>query len=688
MNTLIMILISFFIVGCVGTLEENTTPVSDSQNPTPDLINYPGVFKAATATGFGTRAISDTRIEVYFPPASGGSGKFVYDVSIGSNEKYSFSTESLEGSKVGGYYVVTIPGREIFSKNTVKVEVRDSIIYAQSDSKNSVEITTFINEVCQFDGIASVSNIAGASGKDSLRVKWIPAIWTGVTAPSTPIYYEVTLLENGIGRDRFHDSILGEAQGRVVRTAQFIDGGNETIVRGLKTNTRYEATVRCVHLASVKNDFLPQYYSEQNTKSLVLSTLDGNLANLEFDENSLGLKLMDGANGYTGITAAWGALSGAFDHFRVYVKKTSQSWSTIESECSTDYTDEDSVSCKKVAFDQLNTTITGLSPNTAYDAKLVICGENSCSATNSSGGAARMELSFPTSITTTPSLAGFDGINSIALNTELSNIGSVNLNFTKPNLTSGYAEEYVVTVRRGSGSGPFEPLEEEDLTLDTYNLETATKVVVRGLKFGENDDYCFRLQIKVGNNLDTNGASKCVNVSGNSLYKITGSNQESNLNFLPPSSSTEPKEFAGLLKALIPDPSGADQSNETIRLVWVKPIAGFYYSYDFYTSSGVVNPNTLFDSSFKSLTLDTFYTESLLDSNQRFEFDIQLPKGQKFSIGLATGFPGLNLERNSCVWYCCPKLTVNDTTKTCNGTSALTVPNFKCFSSCTDQIPD
>jgi hypothetical protein len=689
MKLLIVVMLSLVMVGCVETLEKSIPPVSDTQNPTPELINYSGVLKATSATGPGTRAISDTRIEVYFPPASGGSGKFVYDVYIGSNEKYSYSTESLERNKIGGYYVVTISDREIFSKNTVRVEVRDSLRFAQSDTKNSVEVTTFTNEVCQFDGISSVANLAGTSGKDALRIKWVPAIWTGVSAPSTPIFYEVTLIENGIERDRFHDPTLTEAQGRVVRSATFKDGVNETIVRGLKTNTRYDVTVRCIHFGSVKNEFLPQLYSEQNTKSIVMTTLDGNLANIDFDENTLGLSLLPGANGYTGIRAAWGLLSGAFDHFRVYFKKKAQSWPSdlITSDCSTDYTDEESISCKKVDYDQLTTTVTGLSPNTEYEAKFVICGENACNATNTQGGSGRVALDFPEAIKTTPALAGFEGIKTIALNTGLSELGSVNLGFVRPNLNSGYVEEYVVTVKRGA-SGVFTSLGDEALTVDPYVLETADKLVVRGLKFGEVNDYCFRIQVKIGNSSDTNGAQKCVNVSGNTALKISGASQESNINFLPPSSSTQPKEFAGLLNASIPQPSGAGQATETVRLTWLKPSAGFYLTYDFYVATDVFNANDLFVDTYKVNSFDAFYMDNFVrDVNSgEIRSEIQLPKGEKFSISLATGFPGLATERNSCVWYCCPKLNNNDATKTCDGTSSLPNPNFKCFTTCSEEI--
>ena len=690
MKILILLVINFLLVGCVETLEKNLPPVSNTQDPVPELVNYPGVLKATNKTGPGSRAISDTRIEVYFPPAAGGSGKFIYEIYIGSTEKYSFTTETLESSKVGGYYSVTIPNREILSKNAVRVEVIDQLLFAKSDTKNTIELTTFGNEVCQFDGIASVSNLAGAEGKDSLRVKWVPAVWTGVSAPSTPIYYEVTLLENGIERDRIHDPTLGESSGRIVRTAQFIDGKNEAIVRGLKMNTRYTVTVRCIHLGSVKNDYLPELYSEQNTKLIIHSTLDGNMANLQFDESALGLSLLSGANGYTGINASWGLTVGAFDHFRIYVKKKSlPSWPTIEEDCQTDYSDENSVICKKIPYNELTTVLTGLLPNTDYQARFAVCGENACAEQNAEGGSGRLILDFPETIRTTPGLASFEGIKTIALVTDLSELGAVSLGFLKPDFSSGYAEEYIVTVRRGS-NGVFTTLsdEGEGLTLDPYDLNVTSNLKVRGLKFGEINDYCFRVQIKVGNTLDTNSAIKCVNVSGNSNYKISGSAQESNLNFLPPSSTTQPKEFAGLLNASVPQPSSDMESTEIVRLIWKKPAAGFYYSYDFYAASGIVTSTDLYVPDKKAMSLDAFYMDNFIqnpDSGQIYS-EIKLPKGEKFSIGLSTGFPGLNLERNSCVWNCCPKITANDTAKNCDGSSTLINPNFKCFSSCAEQI--
>jgi len=659
--SLILMLISF-LVGCVGTVEESTAPVSDTQEPVAERLAFTGVFKV--------EPISDTRVEIFFPKASGGSGKFVYDVYIGTDPVRSYSEEVLEEEL--GRYRLTIDGLKVLSQVTVRVEARDKNIFAISNSNKVSEVTTYGIEVCQFDGISSLANMPGIAGKDQLRVQWVPATFISTNNPANPRFYEISLVQAGrvnpdgtsqisLARDQLWNKNLTSSQGRFVYQINAIDGINEYVVKGLTPDYNYHVGMRCIHSGTEDNPFFPQLRSEVNTKAVTLNTLNDALSSLVFDESKVVVSLLPGALGFSAADISWAPVNGTFDHFRVYFKKktSNASFLPITSTCNANY-DPEAVSCVSETYDKLKTTLSGLTPNQNYTFQIVICQTVSCT------DASKRKVLSAIDFLTTPTIAPFAGLTGVTPLYNIADIGGVQLEFTKPNLTTGYIDQYVVSVKRAADAAyPWtklpDPTEFPSLTIDPYDVTTANKLIVRGLQMGSSEPYVFKVEAKVGEStIQTNTSTKFLDLSGNP-------NNDSA--FRGPTI----QEFFGLL--------GIQVYGGRFTIYWKKPTAGFYSRYILRVLETTSSANIFGNSSdITMIPLDADLYESQLTSTvTQMEANFPVSASKSYRIALTTSFPNpftsdgdLAVVPNQCVWTC----TSNGTTHNCSTQSTCPMMEF------------
>ncbi len=654
---LILILTIFLVLsGCVGTVEQATAPVSDTLEPVPEKLAFTGVSRV--------EEISDTRIEIFFPAATGGSGKFVYDVYIGTDAVRSFSEDVIE--KELGQYRLTIDGLKVLQKVSVRVEARDKNIFALSNSNKTIELTTYSIEVCQFDGIAALSNLPGIAGKDQLRVRWVPAKFISTNNPANPRFYEISLVKAGrvnpdgssqisLGRDQLWNTDYSAMNGRYVYQINSIDGVNEYVVKGLTPDYYYHVGIRCIHSATEDNEFFPELRGEVNTKAITLNTLNDALTSLVFDESKIQARLLPGSLGFSASDILWQAAEGTFDHYRVYYKKKASSATlSILANCSTSY-NPDAMSCKGENFDKLKTTITGLVANETYSVQIVLCQTVACTDPS------KRKVTNVIEFTTTPSIAQFPGLTGVELLYNLSEIGGIKLKFNKPDLSTGYIDQYIVSYKRTADNGAlWIPLSDEPtLTLDPYDVLNANQLTVRGLELGTIEPYCFKVEAKVGNlAIQTNNAVHCVELSGNA---------NNNSDFRGPTLF----EFPGL--------QFVQPGTGNLTLYWKKPSAGYYGQYVVKVADANVNPN-LFGTSVDvmSIPLDPTFHEAVL-SQTVDQMKLTLPASitKSYKIAMITNFPNpfvssgdLPIVPNQCVWTCNPVTTTNGTYHACSAPSS------------------
>ena len=119
-----ILLCLFSLVGCVGTVQETKRPYSKVEEGPKSTVSFQGIAAA--------NAISDSRIEVFFFPAEGGSGKFTYDIYVGSSPLPVSVPSDVLMPDYRGMLKFTLTGLNRLSSYQIKVDIRDEKTKLQS----------------------------------------------------------------------------------------------------------------------------------------------------------------------------------------------------------------------------------------------------------------------------------------------------------------------------------------------------------------------------------------------------------------------------------------------------------------------------------------------------------------------------------------------------------------------------
>lgn len=549
----IFFLVSLVLGGCVGTVQNASQGFTNVVDPPQTRLEFAG---AATAT-----AISDSRIEVFFFPANGGSGKYTYDLLVGSSP-YPISIPSdVLTPDYRGLLRVTLTGLTRLTTYQVKVEVRDTN-NGQSNSQIVKSVTTYDNQECDYDGISSAYNMSGQDGKDSIRVRWTPARTSGGITKQTwdPKLYEIIAVDaNRLTPGDMDVSSNGIAEGRWVFQLNHDDAVNEYVMRGLPTATKFYVRMRAIHEGSIDDVYDPKKRSEQNTKYLTISTLSGSLADLTFQPDSFAVSLAPGEQGLYAITGSWTAASGVFDHFRLYYSKdgAGAAAGNLPSLCLTPIQSAVSatVFCKKVDFNQASSPITGLAPYTGYEVVLILCQTTECDVSERITSPARM-------IITDPNSPAFNGIRDLVMAQSLNEIGSLQLKFDPPNFTQGYFDGLLIKMRRTTDGSDAEVNITEvtsPVSNGPYNFLADNTATVTGIDYLSDSPYCFTIYPF---KYESDGITK--RETPNNIWKCVQ----------PQVIAPTVDQFPGLASARTTD--------STITVNWGTPSSGVYASYELF----------------------------------------------------------------------------------------------------------
>ncbi len=502
MNRLLILtlLTTLLTTGCVGTVEDAKQTVSKINDGADKTINFSGIVSASP--------ISDSRIEVFFYPASGGSGKYTYDITVGSSPiPISIPSDVLK-TDFRGLLRYTITGLDRLTSYVVKVDVRDESSNAVSDSLTTKTATTFDNSVADFNGISSASNVPGASGKDALRVRWSPARSSGSLSKQQwdPKSYEIVVVDSERLSPLDMDiTTFGPLDGRWVYGVNHDNGVNEHTIRGLPSAKKFYVRMRAIHEASVDDAYNPRRRSELNTGYVTISTLSNSLADIEFQSSSFAVNLAPSQQGLNAINTVWTQSKGVFDHYRIYYSQQNGGVAAgnLPALCLNPVVSPPgtNVYCKTAGVDATNSQITGLKAYTDYEVVLVLCAESAC-------GPDKRIVSPTRLIVTDPSLPAFSGIQNILTAKSLDEIGSVTLKYDLPNFSTGYFDGYIIRMRRtedGSDAAKEITLSSTAEYHNSYNFLTDTEIVVNNIDYFSSSPYCFTVHPFKWN---TDGASR------------------------------------------------------------------------------------------------------------------------------------------------------------------------------------
>jgi hypothetical protein len=543
----------FMVASCVGTVQDSAQTYSNIVTPGAKAISFPGVASVSP--------ISDTRIEVFFYPASGGSGKFIYDVTVGSSPyPLSFPSDVLLPD-YRGLLRLTLSGLSRLTAYQIKVEARDTVSTAVSNSQVVKVATTFDNQVANFGGITSAYNMPGQDGKDSLRIRWTPAATSGGITKQVwdPKTYEVIVVDSELLTPADMDTNFTNSQGRFVYAFNHDDSVNEYIIRGLPSSKRFYIRMRCLHEGGEEDVYNPRKRSELNTKYITMSTLSDSLADLNFQPASFAVALAPGEQGLTAINNTWSQASGVFDHFRLYysLEGGGVAFNALPALCLSPATSPvgATVFCKKVDLTSTSSPITGLSPYSTYEVALVLCQTTACGPSES--------ITSPTrTIVTDPQFPTFSGIKAIDSAYNLSQVGSVYLKYDPPNFTTGYFDGMIIKVRRTADGSDAEVLvtpTTDPVANGPYNFILGTNIEITGIDYLTDQPYCFTIYPY---KYDTDGVTK--REMPNGIWKC----------ILPQVLAPTALQFTGL--------SLANTSQDTVSLTWPTPTTGVFAFYEIF----------------------------------------------------------------------------------------------------------
>lgn len=604
------------ITGCVGTVQDAKQSYSRVNDIPESPLDFAGILNAVP--------ISDTRIEVFFYAATGGSGKYTYDIIVG-NSPFPISLPSdILKPDYKGMLKYTLSGLDRLSTYVIKVEVRDRDSNAQSNSKMSRTVTTFENEVADFGGISSAANTPGQDGKDSIKVRWTPARSSGGLTKQNwdPKTYEIILVDaEKLTPNDMDVASYGPAQGRYVYGINHDNSVNEHIVRGLPSQTKFYVRMRAIHYGSVNDVYNPRKRSELNTNYVTIATLSDSLADMDFQPDSFSVALAPGEQGLNAITTSWLAAKGVFDHYRLYYseKNGGVASGSFPDVCLSPLLSPPAATifCKRVDFKSVGTPITGLKPYTEYEITLVLCADTECSPTHRLIAPQNPQL-YRT-ITTDPTTPNFNGVKEIITARNLDELGNLFLSYDAPNFSSGYFDGLVLKMRRTVDGSDLD-IEITQNTIPVYhapyNFLTDSLIAVRGIDYLAPEPYCFTLYPF---KWETDGLAK--REFPNNIWKC--------VNPKPEAATTA--QFSGFT-------SGYGEGN-TVSLSWDLPKAGVFTHYElfwrklsganFNWGDAIAQAGNNFDF--------TNYGRALIDSDQTNVILDGFPNGE-YTFGIITFF--------------------------------------------------
>jgi len=633
--------ICIFAFGCVGTIQEASKDKTLTQK-----VGKPELIFAGAQT---LTSISHNKIEVYFYPASGGSGKYTYKIYYGGEPVPQVTSSDILNTDYRGLLRFTLTGLESARDYIIRVDVEDQINGKETITNTSLKVRTFSNKVSDFYGISEVSNLSGVDGIDSLKVRWIHAECFDplrCDQGSDPERYEIIILDRtnkGLTPVDFNNANLNASDGRIVKTVNFDSSINSTIVRGLRGKTDYYIVVRSIHRDSAEDIGNPQLRGELNNSYLEMKTLDDDLASIVFDTSSLLLTKLPGENGKNSLKAEWTAGVGVFDHYRLFYVSdlTNLSAANIPSNCQATFMPGDdartTVLCKKISFSESSVVTTDLLKETNYQYILVLCQNVECTSGN-------RIIADKKELSTSLERPEFGGINEIKEASDINDLNFLTILFSGVDTDENYIDGYVVEYK--DTANPSQPalyevlssddpgLNPGDLFFEPFNENQATAFRIGGVEYYSGKVYCFRMYPFVYNS----DGDRVVYENDNWVCKSSPEYQE-------------PKEndFKGLRSTIT--------QGDQVTLRWDIPFDGLFEEYEVYyvdNSSGVdlfgsvpVDLDGGSSSSYGRFIIMPGQTELTLSGFQN---------GDSYKFGILTNFNSsqgkLRSEENSNVISC------------------------------------
>jgi hypothetical protein len=448
----IIILLSLGVLAsCVGTLEDTTKKLTDATIVKPVTIAFSGITKGV--------AVAHNTIQLYFKPASGGSGNYSYLVYLDGN--LSTPVASVSQSELtldkNGEYSLPVTGLSLGTNYTFLVRAFDPQYNVQDSNNVQVIVQTLSYKTPIFSGIQSLINVAGKEGENALVVGWNAA--TPASTGSSGFGVNVDTISG-------YNIYVGDSEDTMVFYASVNDPTATSFkLSGLDSGKLYYVRVRAKNSQTVPVEDLNLVFLTKKTLTH-LPILFGGVTEVTIPSTS---------QGFSTINVKWVAGSGNYDRYKIYARKDAVS---SFNQASTDYL---MTTITDLSLTQASITVTD--PHTVYYVAVVACSDSAC--TEAQG---QNVIKY---VKTSPPVASFNGIKTLAQPTGGSGLSELDLTWDLPDSNTGVYDE--IRVFKTDAAGNFNPYLDRVDNID-YNasypntvgagLRGSTFLQVKGLATG------------------------------------------------------------------------------------------------------------------------------------------------------------------------------------------------------------
>lgn len=596
-------LIVIVLTSCVGTIEDTGNSSTEAEGTQVKPISYAGIV--------GVKAISDTKVEIYFPPAPGDQRELVYQIYKDmANQPIEVRFDALRKSYEGNL-TYTYSGLEPSRTYSFSVEFKNLVTNRFSRSSNgTLTVDTFSNQMCNFNGIIDARNAVGTAATDTVNVYWFPALDSGYLVSSEdydPEEYEIIgITEEDGGLDRIEDITANRIVENVSSSKSFHP------ITGLTPGTKYYFQVRCKHrdwknkgYIDLQETMIGTYRRETNSRFIEIETkANGSEPDFLGPFEIVNPLIPNDANSKLGVK--WEPATGGFEEYRVFYWKRDpgaplslgvyDEASMMAEDKITDLLMDEMVNlvgpypsgCNpkndqcghiKVPAGDISATLDGLDKYSYYQVKVVACVDTVCDT----GKRIALDSQLGRVV---PNMVPFNGITSIAHPNPTVDVNRISLQFLAPLRDSGYATRLVVKCFQGAddstpvsfpenlsaitGSGKSEC---DGLSLNTTlpnhsAMLNFTKIEIDGVDVNTNTNYCFAVYPEIS---ETGAPPR--------LDYVLSDEQNAIISCISPQiKGPTLQEFAGRRENVC-EFDDTDPSNLRMKVKWFEPDGGFWENF-------------------------------------------------------------------------------------------------------------
>ncbi len=418
LNLFLILLFLWGITSCVGTVKDNAKVTEQTYKGSPTTIYFDGIASAV--------ATAHTKVQVSFRPASGGSGSFSYQIYINGN--YAVPVASVSPSNLqidaNGYINTTVNDLKIGQLYAFTVKAYDNLFEVQDTNTLELSATTLSYLVPLFNGISSLENIAGISGKTQLLAKWSPATPAALSSdPFSVNPHDISGYNIYVGTNLTNLTLYGSVP----------SSETQYLITGLLEGQDYVVRVRAKNSATPRLEELNVLSLDKRTKTDAPISFDG-IKTATVPSTSAG---------FNTINISWNPGNGNFDRYKIYASTTPMASFNpgVDASFGSDI----------VSLSTTSLTLTVGIPNTTYYLAVVACNGPTCSTFAGQGKVITVK--------TSPPVAPFNGISQIIQPAGEDGLSSVDLVWEAPAISAGVYD--YVKIFSTDSSGNYDPATDE-----------------------------------------------------------------------------------------------------------------------------------------------------------------------------------------------------------------------------------